>query len=57
MLPKYDKNSQALKCGSSTNEVRGSESRKLFGVGELSTDQNVNNFGSVDGKYTPRGPE
>ena len=39
-----------LAFGSTTNEVRGMESRELFGEDKLSTDPDVNNFGSVDGK-------
>ncbi len=34
--------------GSTTNNVRSSESWRLFGEGELSTARGVNNFGSVD---------
>ena len=36
--------------GSTTNEVRGAELRKLFGEDKLRTDWNVNNFESVDRK-------
>ena len=36
--------------GSTTNAVRSTESRKLFGEDELSTERDVKNFGSVDGK-------
>ena len=39
-----------MNFGSTTIDVRGAESRKLFGEDELRTDRDVNNFGSVDGK-------
>ena len=38
--------------GSTTNEVRSTESRELFSEGELSKDWDDNNIGTADGKQT-----